>query len=923
MGRDSKHVDADTNVASGLEAMQRNAAETGGERGGRTPRSVETHDIDDTGLGEGASPKDPMNGGYDDTKLDDTPHVKHVVVAGHADEGDPFAPGMTLVSRYRVVERLGAGGMGEVFRAHDLVLDQDVAIKVLPTEFANSETFMRRFIGEVRIARQLSHPSVCRVHDIGEIDGRPFLSMEYIDGEDLAALLHRIGRLPPEKAFELAQQLCSGLAVLHENGVLHRDLKPANLMIDRAGRLKLTDFGLAAVEAELMDHELGDGTPAYMAPEQLRGEAVTVRSDLYALGLVLYELLSGHHPSEVGASNASGHRILDRSRQPASLSNRVTGLPSEAVEMIEQCLADDPNERPSSVLDVAAVLPGGDPIAAALRGGRVPSAEAVASAGSIEGLRPWVAYLCVGMMVGVLLMVAVLDTQLHSLVRYDAHIPPAALEDRARQLIAKLGSDIRDVDRFHRLEYERAYWSNPSNARVLPGTDGPVPILFHYRQSPEPMRPLGELVSMQDPPLQIPNEVRITLDAHGHLRRYDWVSPDDHKETDSVPWPMLFERTGIDVSTLEPVEPERTPPRYADARYAWEARYPGSEETVRLEAATLGGSVVWFEVVMPWQSNALLLGLVRGLGAVFLGLLIVAGLYVPRLLKRGEVDPRGARRVAVGVMLLGCLSVLLQGHFVDGVAISMGLFSSLQQGLLMGGLAFVAYLVIEPLGRRYVPQAMISWVRLTRGRWRDASIARDVLVGLGSGALLLVVSTITSSKSTRWQSQLLGMGSIRQLLAVICSILLASVNLVLIFYLAFILLRMVMRTNLRAAAMVFVLWSMYLIAVVVAVPMPGYFVGVTGQIVGAVGVAAIYAGLTWRGGVVTTVVGLFVYHIVVVAMTPTRHLQAWYATPSLFAIALILALATYGLRFGVRYSRPANRSGVHSVGGRSTMFLRG
>lgn len=255
----------------------------------------------------------------------------HQEVRGRLFEGkaprDSLEPGAIIAGRYRIAELLGAGGMGEVFRARDLVLEEDVAVKFLPEGRANDEGFMRRFVNEVRLARQISHPSVCRVHDIGEVDGRAFLSMEYIDGEDLASLLRRIGRLPPEKAYELAQQLCAGLSELHEAGLLHRDLKPANLMIDGQGRLKLADFGLAAIRDELRVHEYGDGTPAYMAPEQLDGREVSQRSDIYALGVVLYELLSGRHPYEAREGGVSGERgSIDRSSPVVALTARVTGL---------------------------------------------------------------------------------------------------------------------------------------------------------------------------------------------------------------------------------------------------------------------------------------------------------------------------------------------------------------------------------------------------------------------------------------------------------------------------------------------------------------------------------------------------------------------------------------------------------------------
>src|SRR5262245_40302195 len=179
--------------------------------------------------------------------------------------------------------------MGEVYRADDLKLGQPVALKFLPVDVDSDPARLTQLHTEVRMARQVSHPNVCRVYDIDEVDGNTFLSMEYIDGEDLASLLRRVGRFPEDRALEIARQICAGLAAAHERGVVHRDLKPANVMVDSAGKISLTDFGLAGAAGET----LRAGTPAYMAPEQLAGGEVTPRSDIYALGLVLYEIFTG------------------------------------------------------------------------------------------------------------------------------------------------------------------------------------------------------------------------------------------------------------------------------------------------------------------------------------------------------------------------------------------------------------------------------------------------------------------------------------------------------------------------------------------------------------------------------------------------------------------------------------------------------
>jgi serine/threonine-protein kinase len=188
--------------------------------------------------------------------------------------------------------------MGEVYRADDLKLGQAVALKFLPRDVDQDAERLERFLTEVRLSRQVTHPNVCRVYDVAEADGRHFLSMEYVDGEDLASLLRRIGRLPEDKAVEIARQMCAGLQEAHDEGVLHRDLKPANVMLDGRGRAKITDFGLAGATEGIYSVEARVGTPQYMAPEQLAGQALTRQTDLYALGLVLYELFTGKRAFE-------------------------------------------------------------------------------------------------------------------------------------------------------------------------------------------------------------------------------------------------------------------------------------------------------------------------------------------------------------------------------------------------------------------------------------------------------------------------------------------------------------------------------------------------------------------------------------------------------------------------------------------------
>ena len=308
------------------------------------------------------------------------PRAKPPSSSTSSEEGR-FPVGTTLADRYRVLGLVGRGGMGEVYRAIDLKLNQPVALKFLPESTASNPRLLERFHGEVRIARQVSHPNVCRVYDIGEVDGAAYISMEYVDGEDLGSLLRRIGRLPADKAIEIARKLCAGLAAAHAKGVLHRDLKPANIMIDGRGQVLIMDFGLAAIADQVEGAEVRNGTPAYMAPEQVAGRGVTERSDIYALGLVLYEVFTGQR----------AFKTADRSATPSAVSV-VKDIDPAIERAIARCLEPDAAKRPQSALALARMLPGGDPLAEALAAGDTPSPEMVAASGSTEGLRPAMAW---------------------------------------------------------------------------------------------------------------------------------------------------------------------------------------------------------------------------------------------------------------------------------------------------------------------------------------------------------------------------------------------------------------------------------------------------------------------------------------------------------------------------------------------------
>src|SRR5688572_20414566 len=348
-----------------------------------------------------------------------------------------FIPGDVLSNRYRIVGLLGRGGMGEVYRADDLKLKQPVALKFLPESLTTNGAALARFYREVSVARQISHRHVCRVYDIGEFEGQHFISMEFVRGEELSSLLKRIGRLPQDKAIEVARQLCAGLAAVHERGVLHRDLKPANIMVDEMGDVRITDFGIAALAKEVSAREATSGTPAYMSPEQLEGNELTVKSDIYSLGLVLYEVFTGKKAFQA-SSLAELLRLRQTDTTPTSPALLVPDLDPLVERVIFRCLQWEPDDRPASALQVAAALPGGDPLTAALAAGETPSPEMVAAAPKAGTLKPWVATSLLGCVLAGLTLVMLFSGKTSLYRRVPLPFSPDVLAARAQEMTRRL-----------------------------------------------------------------------------------------------------------------------------------------------------------------------------------------------------------------------------------------------------------------------------------------------------------------------------------------------------------------------------------------------------------------------------------------------------------------------------------------------------
>ena len=649
-------------------------------------------------------------------------------------DGARFVAGTLIGERYRIVSRIGRGGMGEVYKAEDLKLGEPVALKFLPESLTHDGASLARFHKEVRLARQITHPNVCRVFDIGETEeGMSFLSMELIDGEDLASLLRRIGRLPSEKAVELARQICAGLAAAHQRQVLHRDLKPANVMIDGQGRAKITDFGLAGLARETAKADDILGTPAYMAPEQLVGGELTTTTDVYALGLVIYEMLTGQR---VFSRNNVSDRLNRLNQVPLEI--HVEDVSEDLERVLVRCLALEPADRPSSVFEVEAALAGGDPLAAAVRAGEMPSPEMVARSRREGALTPRHAGLLLALFMTSLLLSVLLSERTTDLGRAGLELSPVILADRAGRMAAELGWDDPG-DRTWALTYDPEL------------RDADSPFVFWYRQSPLPMvaekrwtyRP-----TVNDPPLDLPGMVSLELDATGRLWRMRGLPPDrrleDRRPEDGnprpPPWPALLELADLPAD-LEPTQPRDIPKAYADERRAWSGR-PGGVVT-RVEAAAWRGLPVYFEVHRgpsrepfdPMDTRWWAM-----IGAVFLFLWIASLVILRRNLRQARGDTDGAQRLFLLSVTASLVAwVLGARHMMGGGELQL-FFARLASALMSGSILWLLYMALEPTVRRRWPDLLVSWSRLLGGRFRDPLVGRHLLQGMTLFLLAHVLS---------------------------------------------------------------------------------------------------------------------------------------------------------------------------------------
>ncbi|MBK5256864.1 MAG: protein kinase, partial [Vicinamibacteria bacterium] len=505
------------------------------------------------------------------------------------------------------------------------------------------------------------------------------------------------------------------------------------------------------------------GTPHYMAPEQLTGEGASLRSDVYALGLVLHEMLTGKRVFEAKSLNEL--RALHAETKPPSLSTSARDVDPGLERVVLRCLARDPNDRPASARIVLASLPGGDPLQAALLAGETPSPEMVAAASKVGDLRPAVAWAC--LISGLLGLVLVAGLCQRAMLYHVAPLtkPPEALVERAKEVLSRLGYREAPADEAYGFEvdrevvdYARREYVSPDWWRSL-GRIWPGPYRFYYRQSQAllwsqswiltlPNLSPAELgrVTRTDPPLITPGMKEIVLDAQGRLvslvavpPRFEvaagpWAEPD---------WRALITESGFDPQRLRPVASSWAAPVDSDRKAAWDGASPEEPEVqLHFEAASYRGRPVYFEVKGPWvqasstlaRSHSLVWLAAVVFGAFLVAVSVGAAVLVRRNLRLGRGDRRGAFRLAqFGFVTLTLAHLFRADHTSEALPEFHLILQIVGQALSTGMGVWLTYMALEPAVRRRWPDALISWSRLLAGRYKDPIVGRDVLVGVLAG----------------------------------------------------------------------------------------------------------------------------------------------------------------------------------------------
>jgi serine/threonine-protein kinase len=591
----------------------------------------------------------------------------------------------------------------------------------------------------------------------------------------------------------------------------------------------------------------------------------------------------------------------------------VTGLDPAVERAILRCLQREPSERPASALAVAASLPGGDPLAAALAAGETPSPEMVADAGGEGGLHPALAVgLLVFCLVG-LVVVAMLTGRETWLSRAPMAKPASVLADRAQQIIADLGYPDAPADREFGLwhpgrdhaEHLRESATSPEEWDRALG-ERPTPLRFWYRQSPRPLVSWAEngRVFFTNPPLRISGMTNLILDAEGRLLTFFRIPPqkdDSAGPGPAVDWSTAFAAAGLSFEEFSEVAPTWLPEAYCEDRVAWEGTYPDQEQpTVTVVACSYRGRPVYFDVIhpwdQPWRMQVYEPEPATRIAAVFsvlmvLSIIVGAAYLARRNLRMGRGDKRGALRLSLFVFSIVLIHRLLRADHVPDVGDEFNLIMrQLQEGVLVAFLFWLVYLAIEPLVRRHWPQLLVSWNRLLAGRFRDPLVGSRLLIGVAVGVLLHSVYRLEGalaqwleleSAEPVWVSNV--SHAARDIAAKLIDLIMAGLAPVVVVLFFLVLFRVLFRRRWLAVAGVVLMF------------------GLMGSLGSESMVLAIVFGLLEVGLAVFCLVRFGFLAGAAAYLTGNllsqfplpAHLSAWYAQPSWIALALLGALLLF------------------------------
>jgi len=788
-------------------------------------------------------------------------------------------PGAIFAGRYQIINMLGRGGMGEVYRAFDLQLQQSVAVKFVTSARRDAGT-LERFRNEVRTAREITHPNVCRVYDIGESETTVYMTMEYIDGEDLASLLIRIGRFPEDKGIEIARQLCAGLAAAHDKGIVHRDLKPGNIMIDGRGQVHITDFGLAAVADLILGKEASSGTPMYMAPEQLSGEHASVRSDIYALGLVLYEVFTGRRPFET----SSPAELCDlRKHAPAPRPSTVIHLDTAIDKAIVRCLDSDPQQRPPTARSLITAFPTRDPLGAALAAGETPSPDVIADAGGRGIIAFPIGIALLAFIVCALIALPIIAYRVGWLSRTNLDQSPDVLAHHARKLAAEFGYSTPPRDAVYSLSARRP------NVDHFPQ--------FWYREAPCILQgnaiesgfvPPG-YIDQDNPANPCPDAITMELDIDGRLVSLKRLAPTDPPDPNaSEPqWSKVLSAAGFDASALTQVPATVAPPVPFDHIRGWKATRRGGQD-VRLEAASWCGKPVYFAYIEDSSQNGTRSPSSRQTDSIGLGVILLvlsaATLLARKNIKSGRIDRRGASRISAFVFILCmCVFAFSATHRITLFELAIVVYA-LGWSFVTAGLVWVIYVALDPFIRRRWPHSIISLNRLILGRVRDPLVGRDVMIGIAASCVFALIQLVQIHQS--WANATPGPAALNgawSLLGALAFYAQSAIWTALVLFCLVFVLRVVLR---RAWLVAAILIALSLVEAILS----GRNV-LTSALLGTVSLG-IRLVVLLRFGVLPFVVASF-FAPVLLDMPYTPDFSKWYAAPPIIILAITLASAIW------------------------------